>query len=75
MLVIAEGVETKEQQQLLFEMGCTHAQGYLYSRSIPASQVEDFLCTYTPQQPPGARIRPHSEIEDRLENAAELLRQ
>lgn len=73
--IVAEGVETNEQQQLLFEMGCTHAQGYLYSRSIPASQVEGFLCTYTPQQPPGARIRPHSEIEDRLENAAELLRQ
>jgi diguanylate cyclase (GGDEF)-like protein/PAS domain S-box-containing protein len=73
--IVAEGVETKEQQQLLFEMGCTHAQGYLFSRSIPASHVEGFLRNYTPKHPPGTRVRPHSEIQDRLEQAAELLRQ
>lgn len=33
--VIAEYVETKEQQELLEKMGCTCYQGYLYSKPIP----------------------------------------
>lgn len=37
---VAEGVETAEQQQMLSEMGCTLAQGYLFARPMPAS---DFI--------------------------------
>ena len=33
--VIAEGVETQEQLSLLLSKGCTHFQGYLFSRPIP----------------------------------------
>jgi EAL domain-containing protein (putative c-di-GMP-specific phosphodiesterase class I) len=33
---IAEGIETEDQDRLLREMGCTHAQGYLYGRPEPA---------------------------------------
>lgn len=36
---IAEGVETDEQVKLLKEMGCTFAQGYLYSKPL---NPEDF---------------------------------
>ena len=39
MQLTAEGVETVEQARLLAEMGCSLAQGYLYSRPVPA---EDF---------------------------------
>ena len=31
--VIAEGVETEEQRQLLLNSGCTHYQGYLFGRA------------------------------------------
>ncbi len=37
---IAEGVETKAQQQLLLSMGCHHHQGYLYGKPIRIAQFE-----------------------------------
>lgn len=40
---IAEGVETKAQQDLLIEFGCDYAQGYLYSLPIPAEDLEQLL--------------------------------
>jgi diguanylate cyclase (GGDEF)-like protein/PAS domain S-box-containing protein len=36
--VIAEGVETEEQRQLLLENGCTHYQGYLFGNPVPIGQ-------------------------------------
>ncbi len=41
--VIAEGVETGEQQQALFEMGCTHYQGYRFGKPMPIEQFEALL--------------------------------
>lgn len=43
--VIAEGVETEQQRQILATMGCDYAQGYLYSKPISASEFEQYLCT------------------------------
>ncbi len=40
MKVIAEGVETQEQADLLLSLGCRYAQGYFYGRPEPA---ENFL--------------------------------
>jgi diguanylate cyclase len=37
--VIAEGVETTDQLQLLNNLGCNEYQGYLYSRPVPASEL------------------------------------
>lgn len=36
--VIAEGVETSQQQQYLISQGCTHFQGYLFSQPLPISE-------------------------------------
>ena len=36
--VIAEGVETVEQQKRLLELGCRSFQGYLYSKPLPLHQ-------------------------------------
>ena len=41
--VIAEGVETDHQQKMLAEAGCDYAQGYLYSRPVPAEAFEKLL--------------------------------
>jgi diguanylate cyclase (GGDEF)-like protein/PAS domain S-box-containing protein len=38
--VIAEGVETREQQQLLLNKGCPHFQGYLFGKPVPIKQLE-----------------------------------
>ncbi|MXP09256.1 sensor domain-containing phosphodiesterase [Pseudoblastomonas halimionae] len=32
MGIVAEGVETMDQQEILTKMGCTHLQGYLFSK-------------------------------------------
>jgi EAL domain-containing protein (putative c-di-GMP-specific phosphodiesterase class I) len=41
--VVAEGVETLEQAQHLASLGCDEAQGYYYSRPVPAAQIEALM--------------------------------
>ncbi len=41
--VIAEGVETSEQQELLRAKGCRQYQGYLFSKPVPVEQLEALL--------------------------------
>jgi EAL domain-containing protein (putative c-di-GMP-specific phosphodiesterase class I) len=41
--VIAEGVETVEQRDLLAAIGCDFGQGYLFSRPIPADDFTALL--------------------------------
>lgn len=41
--VIAEGVETAEQRQYLLDNGCTHYQGYLFSKPVPIDEFEVLL--------------------------------
>jgi len=38
--VIAEGIETKEQQELLTKIGCDYGQGYLFSKPISRKAFE-----------------------------------
>ncbi|MGD9629190.1 MAG: putative bifunctional diguanylate cyclase/phosphodiesterase [Pyrinomonadaceae bacterium] len=41
--VVAEGVETTEQLQILKGMGCDEYQGYLYSKPISAAELEQLM--------------------------------
>lgn len=41
--VIAEGVEQLEHEQLLKELNCNVAQGYLYSKPVPKDKAEELL--------------------------------
>jgi diguanylate cyclase (GGDEF)-like protein/PAS domain S-box-containing protein len=41
--VVAEGVETEEQRQILLAQGCDLAQGYLFDPPIPAEQFTHWL--------------------------------
>jgi diguanylate cyclase (GGDEF)-like protein/PAS domain S-box-containing protein len=43
MQVIAEGVEEESQKEFLLDNECYHLQGYLYSRPLPAHDMEKML--------------------------------
>jgi diguanylate cyclase (GGDEF)-like protein/PAS domain S-box-containing protein len=46
--VVAEGVETEAQRDLLVENGCDILQGYLISRPIPADELKIFVASLPP---------------------------
>ena len=50
MKVVAEGVETASQADLLAAAGCDFAQGYLYSRPVSAPEFEAMWLSVTPQK-------------------------
>ncbi|MFC3202581.1 EAL domain-containing protein [Alteromonas oceani] len=41
--LIAEGVETEEQRQLLMDNGYQHAQGYYFAKPMPMDELLDWL--------------------------------
>ncbi|MCW8821581.1 MAG: bifunctional diguanylate cyclase/phosphodiesterase [Sulfurovum sp.] len=41
--VAAEGVETSKESKLLYDLGCNYAQGYLFSRPLPALEFQELL--------------------------------
>ncbi|HEY0844825.1 MAG TPA: EAL domain-containing protein [Noviherbaspirillum sp.] len=47
--VVAEGVETEEQQRFLVQNGCHSMQGYLFSRPLDPDRFEELLVSYCPR--------------------------
>ena len=43
MNIVAEGIEEKEQFELLKQLGCQYGQGYYMSRPLPAIEIEKLL--------------------------------
>jgi len=43
MQVIAEGVETLEQEAYIIAQGCNEGQGYLYSKPLPTRELTGYL--------------------------------
>ncbi|MEF2229502.1 MAG: EAL domain-containing protein [Pseudodesulfovibrio sp.] len=41
--VVAEGIETERQRDLLYSLQCDYGQGYLYSKPVSAEEAENLL--------------------------------
>ena len=41
--VVAEGIETERQRDLLYSLQCDYGQGYLYSKPLPKAEAEEFV--------------------------------
>ncbi|MBB3047153.1 EAL domain-containing protein (putative c-di-GMP-specific phosphodiesterase class I) [Litorivivens lipolytica] len=48
LTTVAEGVETEEQRAMLSAATCHHAQGYLFSKPLPADEFEKLLQNIEP---------------------------
>ena len=60
--VVAEGIETVEQARELERLGCTHAQGFLFSRPVSAAAVEQLLIAHRPLGPKGEVAAPAQTV-------------
>jgi EAL domain-containing protein (putative c-di-GMP-specific phosphodiesterase class I)/CheY-like chemotaxis protein len=64
MKVVAEGVETSQQLEFLHLNGCDIAQGYLFSRPLPAKELLNWLSAFSLRHlPPPAPSRGHSAAQ------------
>ena len=43
MSVICEGVESREQANILIQLGCRNAQGFFYAKPMPRREFEQIL--------------------------------
>ncbi len=60
--VVAEGVETADQWNLLKHKGCDLAQGYLVSKAISNAQVPDFIRSWSLDHISNQQLRPGRQI-------------
>ena len=61
MSVMAEGVETREQLQILESMGCRHFQGYLFGKPMPFGDLRMHLAAAGPRVPDEPKQAPSAD--------------
>lgn len=44
--VLAEGIETQEQETSLTGLGCDYAQGFFYSKPLPVNEIREFITNW-----------------------------
>jgi PAS domain S-box-containing protein/diguanylate cyclase (GGDEF)-like protein len=69
---VAEGVETEAQRATLASLGCRYGQGYLWSRAVPADELEARLSA--PPAPAAAPQRQSEPAEVPAEAVEQILR-
>lgn len=62
--IIAEGVETLEQAEMLKNLGCHLMQGYHFSEPMPKAEFESFLASSNTQETARRRQRKESSLKD-----------
>lgn len=85
---VAEGVETREEVDMLKSMGCDYIQGFYYSKPIPADDFEEYMKnnaghdTASVKKPTGIMLptrkndtdeKPHILIVEDIESNREIL--
>jgi EAL domain-containing protein (putative c-di-GMP-specific phosphodiesterase class I)/FixJ family two-component response regulator len=58
LLVVAEGIEDRQDWALLRDLGCDQAQGYLVARPMPAREFYEWARKWTPQQGAARHLAP-----------------
>jgi EAL domain-containing protein (putative c-di-GMP-specific phosphodiesterase class I) len=62
--VVAEGIENEVQARELERLGCTHAQGFLFSRPLSAEVAEQLIRANRPLGPKAASGEPNQRRVD-----------
>lgn len=65
--IIAEGVETHEQAEMLKSMGCHLMQGFHFARPMPLHEFENFVASNTTVENADRRRRKESGLEQLME--------
>ncbi len=68
MMVVAEGVETQEQAELLREQGCDEFQGFLFGRPVLPEEFGRFLGR---EKPPEADASAQADLPDQPEGRSQ----
>jgi sensor c-di-GMP phosphodiesterase-like protein len=54
--ITAEGVEYSDQAEALAQLGCTEAQGFLWSKAVPAEEFVGWVLHGAPWRAPAAKL-------------------